>query len=55
MDWVVEFMAQQVVVRWERQGKERGGGDWCEVNAELIGNAHNKPWETTCLDYPMIE
>jgi len=37
------------------QGKERGDGDWGEVNVGLIGIAHDKPWEASCLDYPMNE
>ncbi len=45
-------MAQQVRMKWERQGKEREGGDWGKASAELIGlghaalgHAHHEPWE----------
>lgn len=47
-------MAQQAVKKWERQGKERAGGDSSEVNAELIESTHHKSWEA-CLGYPMSD
>jgi hypothetical protein len=48
---VVEFMAQQVVMKWERQGKEREGGDWGRSERRTYRTRAPRAVGSSCLDY----